>query len=1082
MSNSDNQPDRSHTPPAGAAAASQLVSLTLPGVDATPPLVSLTVLGAPPAPQPVSLTLPGAAAASPLVSISLPGPGAASHPHAGGKGTLDLEAVRGRLRKTSGREYWRSLDDLAATPEFQDLLHREFPRQAVGWSEDETPVEGRRNFLKLMGASLALAGLAACTRQPTEHIVPYVRQPEELIPGRPLFFATAATLGGVANGVLVESHEGRPTKIEGNPEHPATLGACDIFSQASVLQLYDPDRAQAVTSQGDIRGWGEFYSVLRGALGAQKSKNGAGIRILTETVTSPTLAAQFRAIQKLYPAAKWHQWEPAGPHSARAAALQTFGQPVNTYYNLANANVVVSLDADFLASGAGSLRYARQFAARRRVTDNPAGMNRLYVVEPMPTPTGAKADHRMPLRAGDIEEFAWALATAIQAARGPKRGDNQDIYKWAGSMADDLLRNKGASVVIPGEYQPPMVHALAHVMNSFLDNVGKTVFYTDPIEAASAEGKPVDQLASLQDLVNDLDSGAVDLLLIVGGNPVFTAPVEMGLGERIEKAPLRVHLSQYEDETSAVCQWCLPETHYLETWGDARAFDGTVTIQQPLIQPLYGGRSAYQLLQSLTDAPEVKPYDIVKGYWAAQHQGGDFEAWWRRAVHDGVVPGTALPTKTPEIHGDAITEHPGKRKLGGKFEVIFRPDPAVYDGRFANSGWLQELPKPITKLTWDNAAILNAGDAARLGVKTGDMLQLTYQGHSLHAPAWIQPGHIDGAVTLHLGYGRTRAGRSGTGVGFNPYGLRTGKALWHDTGLEARKISGSYDFAATQHEGVLDPARHIIHKGEIAEYRKDPESVHEGAEAPPHALTMYPDFKYEGHAWGMAIDLNACTGCSACIVACQAENNIAVVGKDQVRRGRAMHWLRVDTYYNGDPNTPDLYNQPVPCMHCEDAPCELVCPVQATTHSAEGLNDMVYNRCVGTRYCSNNCPYKVRRFNFYLFSDYETPSLKLLHNPDVTVRSRGVMEKCTYCVQRINAAKIDAEKQDRKLRDGEIQTACQASCPTEAIIFGDINDPNSRVTKMKAEKRNYGLLQELNTRPRTTYLATLRNPNPEWEA
>ncbi len=989
---------------------------------------------------------------------------------------FDLARVRARLQSAGGREYWRNLEELAATPEFRDLVEREFPRQAIGWAEDEDRVEGRRNFLKLMGASLALAGLTACTRQPTEHIMPYVRQPEELIPGRPLFYATATTLNGVAQGVLAESHEGRPTKIEGNPEHPATLGACDIFSQASVLDLYDPDRAQAVSFQGEIRGWNDFTGALLEMLAAQKAKNGAGIRILTETVTSPTLAGQIQTIQKLYPAAKWHQWEPAGPHSARAAALQTFNQPVNTYYNLEHANVVVSLDSDFLASGAASLRYARQFSRRRRVTESGTPMNRLYVVEPMPTPTGAKADHRLPLRAGDIEEFAWALAVNLRVAAAAKRIDNGDINLWAGPVADDLMHNKGASLVIAGESQPPIVHAVAHVINDYLGNVGKTVFYTDPIEA-----NPVDQVASLQDLAKDLDAGAVDLLLVLGGNPVFNAPVELGLRDRIQKATLRAHLSQHENETSALCQWLLPEAHYLETWGDARAFDGTVTIQQPLIQPLYGGRSACQILQTFTGSPDSSPYQNVKGYWAAQHKGADFEAWWRRAVHDGVAGGTALPTKQVTIHGEAISEKRRNKKMGGKMEVIFRPDPTIYDGRFANSGWLQELPKPITKLTWDNAAIISPGDAHRLGVENGNMLELTYQGRKLRAPVWVQPGHVDQAVTLHLGYGRTHAGRSGTGVGFNPYGLRTASALWQDLGLEVHKISGSYAFASTQMDHVLDASRHIIHKGDIADYRKNPASVHEGAEAPPRGLTLYPEYPYPGYAWGMAIDLNACTGCSACVVACQAENNIAVVGKDQVRRGRAMHWLRVDTYYNGQPNNPAIYNQPVPCMQCEDAPCELVCPVQATTHSAEGLNDMVYNRCVGTRYCSNNCPYKVRRFNFYLYSDYETPSLKLLHNPDVTVRSRGVMEKCTYCVQRINSAKIDAEKQNRKVADGEIQTACQAACPTEAIIFGNINDPNSRVSKMKAEERNYGLLAELNTRPRTTYLATLRNPNPEIE-
>ena len=989
---------------------------------------------------------------------------------------LDLAAVRSRLEGARGREYWRSLDDLASTPGFRDLLEREFPQQAIGWSEDEDPVEGRRNFLKLMGASLALAGLSACTRQPTEHIMPYIRQPEELIPGRPLFYATAATLSGIASGVLAESHEGRPTKIEGNPEHPGTLGACDIFSQASVLQLYDPDRSQTVLLNNEIRSWGDFLGSLREVLARQRAAGGAGLRILTETITSPTMAAQFAAIQKLYPQAKWHQWEPAGAHEARAGAKLAFGAPVNTYYNLANAKVVVSLDSDFLASGPASLRYARQFAARRRVRDDNQEMNRLYVVEPMPTPTGAKADHRLPLRAGDIEEFAWALATGLGAANGPKTGDNHDVYKWIGAIARDLQNNKGACLVIAGDQQPPIVHALAHVMNGSLGNVGKTVFYTDPIEA-----NPVDQAASLQDLVKDLDAGVVELLLILGGNPAFNAPVELGMRDRLKKARVRAHLSLYNDETSELCQWHLPEAHYLETWGDARAFDGTVSIQQPLIQPLYNGRSAIQLLQMLTEQPELSAYDIVKGYWASQHKGADFEAWWRRAVHDGVVPDSAAPARTPAVQGAALATPAQPHRLEGKLEVIFRPDPAIYDGRFANNGWLQELPRPITKLTWDNAAIMSPQTAARLGVATEDMVELEYQGNKFHAPVWVQPGHVAGAVTLHLGYGRTRAGRAGTGVGFNPYGLRTAKALWHDTGLDVKKTSGSYEFANTQMQQALDTRRHIVHSGELEEYKKNPDSIHEGAEVPPRTLTMYPEWKYEGYAWGMAIDLTSCTGCSACVVGCVAENNIPVVGKDQVRRSRMMHWIRVDTYYNGDVATPSMSNQPVPCMQCETAPCELVCPVQATSHSSEGLNDMVYNRCVGTRYCSNNCPYKVRRFNFYLFSDYETPSLKLLHNPDVTVRSRGVMEKCTYCVQRINAAKIDAEREDRKVRDGDIQTACQAACPTEAIVFGDINDPNSRVSKMKADKLNYGMLADLNTRPRTTYLAELRNPNPEIE-
>ncbi len=989
---------------------------------------------------------------------------------------LELAAARASLEGARGKDYWRSLEDLASTPEFQDLLEREFPRQAIGWGEDENPNEGRRNFLKLMGASLALGGLAACTRQPTEHIMPYVRQPEEIVPGRPLFYATANTLNGVAMGVLAESHEGRPTKIEGNPEHPATLGACDSFSQASVLQLYDPDRAQTVKYGNEIRSWGAFLNALRGILANRKATNGAGIRILTETVTSPSLASRIRAVQKMFPGAKWHQWEPAGAHNARAGARLAFAAPMNTYYDFAAADVVVSLDADFLASGPASLRYARQFASRRRVREGSTAMNRLYVVEPMPTPTGAKADHRLPLRAADIEIFAGALATFIGTGKGPEKTENGDIYKWLGPVARDLLLHKGRSVVIAGEHQPPVVHAFAHAINVSLGNVGKTVSYTDPIEA-----EPADQLASLEDLVKDLDSGAVDLLLILGGNPVFNAPVEIGFADRVQKAKVRAHLSLYEDETSAVCQWRLPETHYLEAWGDARAFDGSIAIQQPLIRPLYDCRSALETLQMFLAKPDENGHDIVKGYWTDQKPAADFDAWWKRTLHDGVAANSAFATKSPALHGENIVGHASAPRLGGALEVIFRTDPAIHDGRFANNGWLQELPRPITKLTWDNAAILSPGTAHRFNVETGDMVELTYQGRTLRAPVWVQPGHVNGAMTLHLGYGRTRAGRAGTGIGFNPYGLRTSKALWHDTGLQVKKISGTYPFATTQMDHVLDANRHIIRKGDIEDYRKNPESVHEGAEDPPRELTIYPEWKYPNHAWGMAIDLSACTGCSACVVACQAENNIAVVGKDQVRRGRAMHWLRVDTYYQGNVNNPDVYNQPLPCMQCENAPCELVCPVQATSHSSEGLNDMVYNRCVGTRYCSNNCPYKVRRFNFYLFSDYETPSLKLLRNPDVTVRSRGVMEKCTYCVQRINAAKIDAEKRNRKVQDGEIQTACQATCPTEAIIFGDVNDPNSRVSKMKKEKSNYGLLADLNTRPRTTYLAHLRNPNPELE-
>jgi MoCo/4Fe-4S cofactor protein with predicted Tat translocation signal len=984
---------------------------------------------------------------------------------------LDLPAVRALLEKSHGREYWRSLEDLAQTDAFQDLMHREFPRYASEWEDGDS----RRNFIKLMGASLALAGLTACTRQPDERINPYVRQPEELVPGRPMFFATAMPLGASSTGLLVESHEGRPTKIEGNPDHPS-LGACDVYAQASVLGLYDPDRSQALAQEGEIRSWGGFLGTIQRAISTQKVKQGAGLRILTETVTSPTLADQIKGMLAAFPAAKWHQWEPAVAHSAAAGARLALGQPVNTTYNLRGANVVVSLDADFLSSGPGSLRYARQFAAGRRVRTPQTDMNRLYVVEPMPTPTGTKADHRLPLRAADVEQFAWSLAAALGADTGGRKGlPNAAFDKWIGPIARDLQRHRGASLVIAGEQQSPAVHALAHSMNALLGNVGKTVVYTEPVEA-----NPVDQVASLYDLVKDLDAGTVDLLLVLGGNPVYNAPVELGFRDRLKKAPLRVHLSLHEDETSELCHWHLPMTHYLETWSDCRAHDGTVTIMQPLIAPLYAGKSVHEVLTMLTDQPERSGYDIVKSYWNSQHTGADFEAWWRKAVHDGVVPNTALPVKAVAIRAGWAASLPQPSGPQG-LELVFRPDPAVYDGRFANNGWLQEFPRPITQITWDNAAFMSPATAHEKGVVTSDLVELEYRGYKMRAPVSIQPGHADGSVTVHLGYGRTRAGHVGTRIGFNAYGMRTSTALWQDFGLNVRKVGSDYLLVSIQDYHALDTRRHIIETAAIEEYRRNPNVIQESAEAPPRELTLYPEYRYDKYAWGMAIDLTACTGCGACVVACQAENNIAVVGKQEVHHGRHMHWIRVDSYFHGDIQNPEIYNQPVPCMQCENAPCELVCPVQATNHSSEGLNDMVYNRCVGTRYCSNNCPYKVRRFNFFLYSDWNTPSLKLQRNPDVTVRSRGVMEKCTYCVQRINRAKIDAEKEDRKVRDGEIQTACQATCPTEAIIFGNINDPDSRVTKMKAEKTNYGLLADLNTRPRTTYLAALRNPNPEIE-
>jgi molybdopterin-containing oxidoreductase family iron-sulfur binding subunit len=1007
-----------------------------------------------------------------------------AHDH-GRQDPLDLPGLRGRLSGVRGRTYWRSLEELAETPAFLDLLHREFPAQA---SVLEDP-EGRRNFLRIMGASLALAGVTACTRQPEEKIVPYVRAPEDLIPGRPLFFATAVLDGGYAKGVLVESHMGRPTKVEGNSDHPGSLGATDSFGQASVLDLYDPDRSQILTHLGEIRAWSVFLAAMKPLVEAQRARKGAGIRVLTGTITSPTLGAQLQELLSEFPSAKWHQWEPSGLDNARAGALQAFGEPVETVYRFEKAEVILSLEADFVQGGAASLRLIREFAANRKLQGDRRTMNRLYVVEGTRSLTGSLADHRLALRPSEVEAFARALARRLGA---PVDG-GMSGHPWVEPLARDLEAHRGAGVVLAGEGQPPAVHVLAHAMNERLGNVGTTVVHTEPVEV-----RPVDQLGSLRELAADMDQGAVSLLLVLGVNPVYTGPADLDLAAKMDKVPLRIHLGLHQDETADRCHWHIPEAHPLEAWSDARAFDGTATIMQPLIAPLYdSARSAHEVLAAFSAHPERSGYELVREHWRSRMGAGDFESQWRKAVHDGVVPGTAAREKAVRVKTPPLA---GARPAAGgtELELVFRADPTVGDGRFANNGWLQELPKPLTKLTWGNAALMSPRTAQGLGVAVGtsftdangtagentgtptDVVELRYKGHTLRAPAWIVPGHPDGSVTLHLGYGRRRTGRVGSGTGVDAYALRTSDALWFGSGLVVVKTGERTTLACTQDHWSME-SRDLVRAADLDEYHQHPGYARErpGAEDPPRDLSLYPSHRYDGHAWGMTIDLNSCVGCNACVVACVAENNIPVVGKEQVGRGREMHWLRIDRYYAGTPDEPETFHQPVLCMQCENAPCEVVCPVEATAHSDEGLNDMVYNRCIGTRYCSNNCPYKVRRFNFFLYQDWTTPTLKMARNPDVTVRSRGVMEKCTYCVQRINQSRIDAKNEGREIRDGDITTACQAACPAEAIVFGDVNDRNSRVSRLKSEPRNYGLLTDLNTRPRTTYLAAVRNPNPE---
>jgi len=1045
---------------------------------------------------------------------------------------INFKLLRDRVLGSSngdstGKTYWRSLDELVDSPVFEEFVQREFPQQAEEWND---PVE-RRTFLKLMGASLALAGLSGCVIQPPEKIIPYVKQPEEEIPGRGLYFATAFSLSGIATPLLARSNEGRPTKLEGNPDHPNNRNgdpndrgssATDIFSQASILTLYDPDRSQTPMYRGETRPWTQFMGEIRGLMEKEndglKAKKGAGLRFLTETITSPSLAAQMKAILTDFPEAKWHQYEPVNRDNARAGAVMAFGQPVNTIYDFSKADRILSLGSDFLSAMPGTLRYARDYAAKRRITVDKVEMNRLYVIESTPTPTGANADHRRSVRPSEMEAVMRALGG------GPGLQAPDDFANWIIAIKKDFDEHKGAGIIIPGEEQSPIIHAFAHAANAALGNVGKTVFYTDPIEANS-----VDQTQSLRELVNDIDAGRVDTLIILGGNPAYNTPIDLRLDlNRLNKVKLRAHHSLYNNETSEICHWHIPATHYLESWGDAPTYDGTATIVQPLIAPLYEGRTAHEVLALFSDNYDRKPYDIVKDYWRGQagdqvratgvgdqvpgagqtasprpNAATDFESWWRKCLHDGFIPNSELPAKTVSLKSDWASSLSSNTRppAPGTFDLVFRTDPSIYDGRFSNNGWLQELPKPLTKITWDNVALISANTAKKLGVspqnyeedKRGrgamvDQLELKLNGRAISkaVPAWIMPGQPDDVITIHLGYGRLRAGRVGDAQGFNAFDIRPSDAPWTAFGAQATKAAGRYEIGTTQIHFSME-GRDLVRESSLEEYLKDKEHLREEQEKQKkelRELSLYKDYDYQnqgnGYAWGMSIDLNSCVGCNACMIACQSENNIPIVGKDEVIRSREMHWIRVDSYFKGDADNPvGPFFQPVPCMHCENAPCEPVCPVHATVHSSEGLNDMVYNRCVGTKYCSNNCPYKVRRFNFFLYQDWETPTYQLMRNPDVSVRSRGVMEKCTYCVQRIQSAKIQSEIEGRQVHDGEIVTACQSVCPTEAIVFGNINDPNSKVSKLKALERDYSLLGELNTRPRTTYLSALRNPNPE---
>ncbi len=971
------------------------------------------------------------------------------------------------------------------------LLASEEERRAREAAEVQRQEEGtarwldRRGFMVVMGSAVAL-GAAACTRQPAEQIVPYVKGPEDLVPGRPLFFATGHLLGGVATGVLVESHAGRPTKVEGNPEHPASLGATDVFAQASIMDLYDPDRAQAVTHLGEITAWGSFVSAMQVQAGVQRGKRGKGLRILTGAVASPSVHAHITSLLASMPLAKWHWYEPISRASARQGAMSSFGADLEPRYHLDRADVIVSLGADFLSATEGNVRYVRDFTKKRRSGAVGRPMNRLYAVEVTPGLTGASADHRLAVRPGHLPEVAWALAGILGVPLRDKVTRPGKEQTFLEAVARDLLDHKGKSLVIAGEHEPPVVHALANAMNVLLGNVGGAVVYQTPVVLG-----PLDPVASLRELAADLDQGEVELLIIAGANPVLTAPADIDFANKIKRAKLRVYLGTHADETAALCHFHIPAAHPLESWGDVRSYDGTITWLQPLIEPLYGGKHLHEVLAALGERPDQKVLDLIRAHYQDQLKT---DAAFRASLHAGFLAGSAFLPSTPDRKPlDELTRPP--MAADGAFDVVFRPDPSVYDGRYGNNAWLQELPRPLTKMVWDNAAILAPETAKELGVGEGDLVSITLDKRTIQAPVWPMPGQPPRTVTLHLGYGRDHGGRVARGAGFNAYPLRTSSALSAARGAEVRATGGHYELVTTQTHHSME-GRDIIRSGRAADYQKalgvaDPHEQKKLAEAAfgvheHERLSLYPKHDYPGYSWGMSIDLNSCVGCMACVVACQSENNIPVVGKEEVKTGREMHWIRVDRYYEESPSgeLATLF-QPIPCMHCENAPCEVVCPVAATVHHAEGMNDMVYNRCVGTKYCSNNCPYKVRRYNFFGYAkeaisplDPSAPVLTLMRNPDVTVRSYGVMEKCSYCVQRVNYARIEAKKQDRRIHDGDVMTACQAVCPASAIVFGDMNDRASEVARKKSEPRSYALLAELNTEPHTTYLANLTNPNP----
>jgi MoCo/4Fe-4S cofactor protein with predicted Tat translocation signal len=1020
-------------------------------------------------------------------------------------------------QEKSGKKYWRSLEEMAESPELLARMKNEFPSGAA--ELEVTPGVDRRSFLGIIGASAAFAGLSTttgCIRKPAEKILPYNKRPEDLIEGKPQSYASVGRFGGSVFGLLVTSYEGRPTKVDGNPSHPMSLGGTNTFAQAAVLDVYDPDRSQRFLQNGKaVDSTRPTLKSLKEKLEAAAAEVRAGASqgsaILMEAVPSPTLLGLVRDFQAAYPKTLVAIHDPA-MHWHERSALDSLGlKSAQLFHKLEEADVLAMFDADPLGIEGDVVRNSKMFASKRRSVDESRNMSRLYVVESAFTNTGVVADHRLSLRTSAIGEALLALASELAAkglslpaeivARGNQvKSPNE---KWIKALASDLMLNKGKSVVMVGQGQRAWVHAVAFAINSALGNVGQSII---------VRSSPIPNALTLAELTTEINRGSVQTLVILDSNPVYTSSADLEFAEALKKVKASIHVGYHADETAVACSMHFPRSHMLESWGDLTSVDGTAAIVQPIIEPLFPSLSDIEFLAGLLGNTK-NGYELVQAEWK-KSTPANFEVSWRRWLHDGVVAGSTAQTLTnqPEFSkiGQLIAglgESPVP--TSSQLELRLTLDRSVYDGRYSNNAWLQEVPDSVTKLTWDNAALLSPKTAKEKGIKTGDFVEITVKQdreRKLKIAAFIVPGVAENTVVVPLGYGRSFNGRVSTGTGFNGYSLM-GRDDVYAIGVDVKKVAGTYELATTQEHGVSDyqydtmvgreaiETRGVTRELTLAVYKADPtlentfKKFNLGDPKKHRTLLWNKPNETRGNQWGMTIDLNSCTGCNACTVACQAENNISVVGKKRVLKAREMHWIRIDRYFTGSIDNPDSIQavfQPMACAHCETAPCEQVCPVAATVHGIEGTNDIAYNRCIGTRYCANNCPYKVRRFNYFNFSkenDESNPLYAMQKNPRVTVRFRGVIEKCSYCVQRINAARIEAKiRGEEILRDGSVITACQQVCPTDAITFGNLaDDVDSRVKQLKASPRNYVVLSELALEPRTTFLAKVRNTNPELE-